>query len=234
MFLRNVCGRVILRDGWFSCQLSSSCFRLSEALARNWKERDWGIPSPFFLLWDCSISAVVYDGDYTYVGLSFWWQLSLDFTLQCCCFLGASASFKVSSKPFPHLCKWSHFSRFLVEIHLSGFCVLLRSWQIDHIQLLNKVGLNCMAPLIYRFFFNKYLHCLQSWLGQWMWRTNYMHSPIHFYSLIEHSGFWYPKGSWNQSPVDTEGQRRFWGSQSYRWIFNCVLFKGQLHMINCF
>lgn len=84
------------------------------------------------------------------------------------------------------------------------------------------------------FFFNKYLHCLQSMVGSvdvedWQCLDLY-----HFYSLIEHSGFWYPQGFYNQSPVDTEGQHRFWGSPSCRWIFNCVLFKDQLHMIICF
>ena len=34
--------------------------------------------------------------------------------------------------------------------------------------------------------------------------------------------FWYPWGSWNQSPANTKAEHKFWGIKSYTQIFNCV------------
>ena len=34
--------------------------------------------------------------------------------------------------------------------------------------------------------------------------------------------FWYPRGSWKQSPANTKAEHKFWGIKSYTQIFNCV------------
>ena len=59
----------------------------------------------------------------------------------------------------------------------------------------------------------------------WMQKANCMPSSLSFYVRdLSIRGFWYLQGSWHQSPVGTEGglQVKFWRSQSYIQIFDCV------------
>lgn len=63
-------------------------------------------------------------------------------------------------------------------------------------------------------FFNKYLYCFRAAVGSpQMWRAEYALVYTILYRGRSISEFWYPQGSWKQSPTDTEGQLKFGGSQ---------------------
>lgn len=64
-------------------------------------------------------------------------------------------------------------------------------------------------------FFSKYLYGFRSMAGSpQMRRACCMHWPMPFYiGNLSIQGFWYSRGSWNQTSVDKEGQPKFWGSQ---------------------
>lgn len=71
-----------------------------------------------------------------------------------------------------------------------------------------------------------------------MQKADCMHYSIPFYirDLIIHK-FWYMRGSWNQSTIDTKGPLSSQGVRSYMQIFDCVkglaLQPPHSSMVNC-